>query len=190
MSLKLLCKASRQYLFAIGASSQIIKQVFYCSSSNCLPWFMSHVDSWVTSSEIWNREWAVLPFVNNKAAIPEVAAGWTIFYYDLILEIIVSRNFKILCSGISIELVSGFGSLYHLYQCVAWWQITNSGVIKPRSLYIKHVKLSYWGTLEILVIVWHSAFRFEWLIISFCVVIAYCLVCYFPCSTSQSYWWR
>ena len=67
----------------------MIKDVFKSSSANWLPCLISQVDSALMSKGIWNHECAVLPFGNNKAAIPEVATGRTIFDSDLSLEIIV-----------------------------------------------------------------------------------------------------
>ena len=70
----------------------MIKDVFKSSSTNWLPCLISQVDSTLMSKGIWNRECAVLPFGNNKAAIPEVATGRTSFDSDLSLEIIVFHN--------------------------------------------------------------------------------------------------
>ena len=52
ISLKVLSKASKQNLCAIGASSQIIKEVFIRSPANKVPYRISQVDSAVTSKGI------------------------------------------------------------------------------------------------------------------------------------------
>ena len=67
----------------------MIKDVFKSSSANCLPCLISQVDFALMSKGIWNRECVVLQFGNNKAAIPEVATGRTIFDSDISVEIIV-----------------------------------------------------------------------------------------------------
>jgi len=82
ISLRLLSSASKQFLFAIGASSQIIIEVFFSSSARWVPCLISHVDSSVMLSGILNLECAVLPPGISKAAIAHDATASTIFPSD------------------------------------------------------------------------------------------------------------
>lgn len=88
-SCSVLSRSSKQYLFAIGASSHIISEVFSKSSATCVPLLIEPTESLSGLNGRWNLEWAVLPPGNRSAAIPEVATGKTIFYSDLSLAIIV-----------------------------------------------------------------------------------------------------
>ena len=70
MSLKLWSSASKQNLWAIGASSQIIRLVWFSNSANWLPWCMLHVESSKIGIRILNLECAVLPPGNNREVMP------------------------------------------------------------------------------------------------------------------------
>ncbi|KAM3365933.1 hypothetical protein ACQJBY_015494 [Aegilops geniculata] len=65
-----LSSASKHILFAIGNSSHSISDVFFSRSAKCEPWLMSHVDSSVRISGMWNLECDVLPPSRSSAAIP------------------------------------------------------------------------------------------------------------------------
>ena len=77
-----LSTASKQFLFAIGASSQIIKDVCIINSASCVPFFIAHVVSSVGFRGMLNLECAVRPPGNRRAAIPEVATAIAILPSD------------------------------------------------------------------------------------------------------------
>ncbi|KAM3332902.1 hypothetical protein ACQJBY_028177 [Aegilops geniculata] len=79
ISLRFLSSASKHILFAIGASSHSISDVFFSSSAKYEPCLMSHVDSSVRISGMWNLECVVLPPSRSSAAIPDDATASTIF---------------------------------------------------------------------------------------------------------------
>ena len=88
MSLKVLSRVLKHNLLAIGASSHMSSKVLHINSANWLLCFISNVDSDVNSISIWNFECTVRPFGSNKAVMPEVTIGSTIFDADCNLEII------------------------------------------------------------------------------------------------------
>ncbi|KAM3348704.1 hypothetical protein ACQJBY_022143 [Aegilops geniculata] len=88
ISLRLLSSASKQCLFAIGASSHNISEVFFSSSAKCEPCFISHVESSVILSGIRNLECDVLPPWRSNAAMPHDATASTIFPSDLSFVVI------------------------------------------------------------------------------------------------------
>ena len=54
---------------------------------------MWHVENLSMDNGIRNLEWAVLPFGNNKDAIPDDATAKTISLFDLILLIIAFHKY-------------------------------------------------------------------------------------------------
>lgn len=56
-----LSKASKQYLYIIGVSSQIIKLYFIISSAKSLPWDMLQVESLIRFIRMTNLKCVVLP---------------------------------------------------------------------------------------------------------------------------------
>jgi hypothetical protein len=80
-------------MFAIGASSHDISDVFFSSSAKCEPCFISHVDSSVIFSGMWNLEFVVLPPCRSNAAIMHDAIASTIFSSDLIFVVIAFHRY-------------------------------------------------------------------------------------------------
>ncbi len=74
-SLKILSTASKVYLCAISASSQMINLAILIKSANSLFLLIFKVDVSIIGMEILNLEWAVLPPFNNNAAIPDEATA-------------------------------------------------------------------------------------------------------------------
>ncbi|KAG5032291.1 hypothetical protein JHK82_015869 [Glycine max] len=79
MFLRLLSSASKQNLWAIGASSHIINFVTFKSSANSLPWSILQIESSKVGTGILNLECAVRPLGNNNDAIPLEATVKTIW---------------------------------------------------------------------------------------------------------------
>ncbi|CAK9222562.1 unnamed protein product [Sphagnum troendelagicum] len=71
--------ASKARQCIISASSQIIKSTLRTNSATFIYCVMLQVDSSCKSIRILNLEWAVLPPVSNKDAIPDEATASKIF---------------------------------------------------------------------------------------------------------------
>ena len=79
MSFKVLSNASKQYLCAIGASSQIISSAFFNNSEASDPCSIFQTELSNVGTGILNLECAVRPLGSNREAIPLEATVSTIF---------------------------------------------------------------------------------------------------------------
>ncbi|KAF7015212.1 hypothetical protein CFC21_029108 [Triticum aestivum] len=69
ISLRVLSSASKYILFAIGASSHSISDIFFSVSIKCEPCLMSQVDSSLRIRWMWNLECAVPSLCRSSTAI-------------------------------------------------------------------------------------------------------------------------
>lgn len=110
------------------------------------------------------------PLVNKPVPSPQKSKGKSSKFF-------VTEIFKILNRERPLELVLALCILYLLlyHQCI---------------LYVVTCKIAILGNMRSSGSLLTFCLNFEWLIILFCLVITYWLVCYFLCCTSRSYWWR
>ena len=83
ISCMVISKASKQYLFIIGVSSQMIRLLLTINSARGLPYLMLQVESSFEFNGIANLEWAVLPSSRRWDIIPLDATFNTISPFDL-----------------------------------------------------------------------------------------------------------
>jgi len=90
--------ASKQYLFVIGASSQIMAAATLISFARSFCFFIMEMEFGCTSKRKLNRECAVLPPSKNVAAIPDDGLLRQFFHYFSKLQLMLDKGmFYLFC---------------------------------------------------------------------------------------------